>query len=322
MALRNMRVWRYLEEVARVGSVRQAAERLHVTPSALLRRIQDVESDLGAALFERTSSGMHLTAAGEVFIGWIKNQNSELRRVYSQIEALSGLRRGEVRIAVSQAVASGFLQRELREFRASHPLVKFTVSVCDHAVAMRQLIAYETDLILVFRPPHAAELQPIMSLGQGMVAVMSNDHPLAARSSVRIRECLMYDLALPEQNYSGREIIDEVLARGSIRPNPVIESNSFELLAGMVRGTELVSFQVDIGAMRWREDPDFAVRPIDAADQAHGPLVLAQLKGRALPLAVARFSEQLARRMDDMRIIFEDEVNTTLIRQGNNMVVS
>ncbi|GAB4063046.1 LysR family transcriptional regulator [Uliginosibacterium sediminicola] len=320
MALRNMRVWRYLEEVARVGSVRQAAERLHVTPSALLRRIQDVESDLGAALFERTSSGMHLTAAGEVFIGWIKNQQSELRRVYSHIEALSGLRRGEVRIAVSQAAASGFLQRELREFRSKHPLVKFTVTVCDHTAAIRQLIAYETDLILVFRPPHAAELQPVMSIGQNLVAVMAHDHPLAKKETVRVRDCLMYDLALPERSYSGREIIDEVLARGSTRPNPVIESNSFELLAGMVKDSELISFQVDIGALRWRDDPDFAVRPIDVVDQAHGPLVLGQLKGRALPLAVARFSEQLARRMDSMRVLptVDDQLPASALEHLNS----
>jgi len=307
LALRNMRVWRYLEEVARTGSVRQAAERLHLTPSALLRRIQDVESDLGAALFERTSSGVRLTAAGEIFIGWIKNQNADLRRVYSQIEALAGLRRGEIRIAASQAVARDLLLVEMNLFRAKHPLVKLTVNVCDHATAMRQLLAYEADLILVFAPPHAAELQPLMSIGQGMVAVMAKDHPLAAKSTLRVRDCLVYDLALPDASYSGREVIDKVLARGSMQPNPVIESNSFDLLADMVKGTEIISFQVDIGASRWRQDPELAVRPIDAADSAHGPLVLGQLKGRTLPLPAARFGEQLARRLDQMRSLPMDE---------------
>jgi DNA-binding transcriptional LysR family regulator len=299
-----MRVWRYLEEVVRVGSVRQAAERLHITPSALLRRIQDVESDLGAAIFERTSSGMQLTAAGEIFIAWVKNQNADLRRVYSQIEALAGLRRGEIRIAASQAVARGFLLKQMREFRAKHPLVKLTITVCDHATAMRHLLAYEADLILVFGPPQAAELQPLMAVGQGMVAVMAHDHPLATKASLRVRDCLVYDLALPDASFSGRELIDQVLARGSsMQPNPVIESNSFDLLADMVKGTEIVSFQVDIGASLWRDDPELAVRPIDPADGAHGPLVLGQLKGRTLPLPAARFAEQLSRGLDEMRTL-------------------
>ncbi len=307
MALRNMRVLRYLEEVARFGSVRHAAEQLHVTPSALLRRIQDVESDMGAALFERTSSGVQLTAAGELFIGWIKKQNADLRRVYSQIEALNGLRRGEISIAASQAVARGFLMKEIVAFRAKHPLVKLSVTVCDHTTAMRHLLAYEVDLVLVFRPPHAAELQPVMSIGQGMVAVMAQDHPLARKPRLRVRDCLMYDLALPEPSYSGRELIDQVLARGSLQPNLVIESNSFDLLADLVKDTEIISFQVDIGASRWRDDPDLAVRPIDEADGAHGPLVLGQLKGRTLPLPAARFAEQLARRLDEMRSLPMDE---------------
>src|SRR5438034_8808420 len=104
MALRNMCIWQYIDTVARAGSVRQAAERMNVTPSALLRRIQDVEYDLGAKIFERHVSGMQLTAAGEILIRWIRNQNADLRRVYSQIEELAGLQRGEIRIACSQAV--------------------------------------------------------------------------------------------------------------------------------------------------------------------------------------------------------------------------
>ncbi|UUX96159.1 LysR family transcriptional regulator [Aquabacterium sp. J223] len=315
MALRNMRVWRYLEEVARVGSVRQAAERLHLTPSALLRRIQDVESDLGAALFERTSSGVQLTAAGEIFIAWIKNHNAELRRVYSQIEALSGLRRGEIRIAVSQAVARSFLLEEMRAFRAQHPLVKMTVDVCDHATAMRQLLAYEADLILVFRPPHAAELQPLMSIGQGLVAVMAHDHPLATKPRLRLRDCLMYDLALPNADHAGRQLIDQVLAGGSLQPKPVIESNAFDLLVDMVRGTDIISFQVDIGAALWRQDPGLCVRALEEADGAYGPLVLGQLKGRTLPLPAARFGEQLARRLDERRSLPMDELAAHAQRQ-------
>jgi DNA-binding transcriptional LysR family regulator len=267
-----------------------------------------VESDLGAALFERTSSGVQLTAAGEIFIGWIKNQNADLRRVYSQIEALSGLRRGEIRIAASQAVVRGFLKEEMSAFRALHPLVTISVQVCDHMTAMRLLLAYEADLILAFRPPHAAELQPLMSIGQGLVAVMDKNHPLATKPKLRLRDCLVYDLALPDASYSGRELIDLALARSSMQPHPVIESNSFELLADMVKGTEIICFQIDIGAQHWRQDPALAVRSIDEVDGAHGPLVLGQLKGRTLPLPAARFGEQLARQLDALRSPVVDQL--------------
>ena len=301
MALRNMRVLRYIEEVARIGSVRQAAERLHVTPSALLRRIQDVELDLGATIFDRSPSGVRLTAAGEILIHWIQNQNADLRRVYSQIEELSGLRRGEVRISCSQAVARTFLLNEIKSFRRQYPQVAFTMTVSDHTRAMQSLMAYGSDLILVFRPPRLAELQTIMSIGQGLVAIMASDHPLAARPDIRIRDCAEYEVALPDRSFSGREIIEDVLASSSVKLNTVFEVNSFDLLGEFVRGTQIITFQIEVGALGWRDDPGIAIRPVSDLDGAHGPLVLGQLKGRVLPLAAATFAEQVARRMDEFR---------------------
>jgi hypothetical protein len=46
-----------------------------------------------------------------------------------------------------------------------------------------------------------------------------------------------------------------------------------------------------------------AVRPVSDADRTFGPLVLGQLRGRGLPLATAKFAEQLARRLDEMRTL-------------------
>ncbi|CAN7391017.1 LysR family transcriptional regulator [Phenylobacterium sp. LjRoot225] len=300
MALRNMRIWRYIDEVSRAGSVRQAAERLHVTPSALLRRIQDVEHDLGAPIFERDTTGVTLTAAGEIFVGWIRSQEADLRRVYSQIEDLSGLKRGEVSIACSQAVQS-FVVEHIKRFRQAHPLVRFRVTIADHNSALTALSDYVADLVLVFRPPHAIELQPIMTLGQRMVAIMAHDHPLAGRATLRLRDLADYEIALPGASFGGREIIEQILAKTSMRLNVMAEANSFSVLADLVRGSELVTFQIEIGALKHSSDPELAIRPVDDVDLAHGPLVLGQLKGRALPLPAAKFAEQLSASLNELR---------------------
>lgn len=278
---------------------------MSVTPSALLRRIQDVEHDLNAAIFERHATGVKLTAAGEVLIRWIRSQNADLRRVYSHIEELSGLKRGEISIACSQAVARSFLLEQIIAFNAEHPMVKFKVIVTDHQTALQSLATYETDLVLVFRPSRSAELQTILSVGQGLVAVMAADHPLAAKDedTVRIRECAAYDVALPEGSFGGREILNDWLASSSARLNLVLEANSFDMLADFVARTQAVTFQIDIGTLTWRDDPRFAVRRVADADSAYGPLVLGQFKGRALPLAPAKFAEQLARELDKLRTL-------------------
>jgi DNA-binding transcriptional LysR family regulator len=122
--------------VARTGSIRKAAEHLNVTSSAVNRRIMDLEEELGAPLFERRPRGLRLTAAGEVFVNYLREQSADVERMKSRIEDLKGLRRGTVRIACSPALALDFLPREIAAFRERHALVGVDVKVLDHEQAI------------------------------------------------------------------------------------------------------------------------------------------------------------------------------------------
>ena len=148
--MKHLRILNYVDEVARSGSIRKAAGRLNVTASAVNRRIADLEDELGLPLFDRRPRGVRLTAAGEVFVHYLRGQNGEVERMKSQIEDFKGLRRGTVRIACSQALALDFLPRQIAEFRKTHPLVSFDVQVVDHEWAMAALAAYEVDLVICF----------------------------------------------------------------------------------------------------------------------------------------------------------------------------
>src|SRR5437588_11915754 len=298
MSMRHLRFLRYVDEVARAGSIRKAADVLHVTASAVNRRIMDLEDELGAPLFERRPRGVRLTAAGELFVRYIREQWGDVERMKSQIEDLKGLRRGTVRIACSQALALDFLPREIAAYRAKFPLVQFDVKVFDHERAMAALAAYEVDLVLVFRPPFLANFQPLMSLRQRLVALMPADHPLAARQKIRLSDCVGYPVALAERSLGGRQLLAEVLARSNLRFEIAAESNSFEFLRGMVLRDKVISFQIEIGAI---ESEALAVRQIDDRDVPHADLVLGQLRGRNLPVAAAKFAEQLARMLEGMR---------------------
>jgi DNA-binding transcriptional LysR family regulator len=294
-----MRFLRYVDEVARAGSIRKAAEQLHVTASAVNRRVMDLEDELGAPLFERRPRGVRLTAAGELFVRYIREQSGDVERMKSQIEDLKGLRRGTVRIACSQALALDFLPREIADYRTKFPLVQFDVQVLDHERAMASLAAFDVDLVLVFRPPFLPNFQPLMSLRQRLVALMAADHPLATQEKkLRLSQMVGYPVALPERSLGGRQLLTNVLARSNLQFNIAAESNSFEFLRNMVLREELISFQIEIGVV---ESATLAVRQIDDRDVPHADLVLGQLRGRNLPVPAAKFAEQLARVLERMR---------------------
>jgi DNA-binding transcriptional LysR family regulator len=293
MTMKHLRTLACIAEVARSGSIRRSAERLAITPSALTRKIQDFEEELGQPIFERLPQGMRLNAAGELVIRHVRGQVSDFERMRSQLADLSGVRRGHVAVACSQAFAHELVPGEIEAYRSSHPLVSFTVLVRDHVHAVASLIAFEADLALVLQPPPAAELQPILTVRQPICAMMSARHPLASAGPVRLRDCLGFPLALPDRSLSIRHLLDGALARSGQGLTVAVESGSFEVLRSYLHREEVVSFQIRAGVPE--EGSGLVAREIDGRDLAPAQVVLGQLRGRSLSVAAMKFIDQVSK---------------------------
>jgi DNA-binding transcriptional LysR family regulator len=298
--MRHLKLLIHMVEVARLGSIRKAAEHLSLTPSALNRRIQDLETEVGTPLFERRPRGVKLTTAGEMFVRYARSQIADAERMKSQVEDLRGLRRGPVQIACSQALALDYLASRIAAFQSRHPKVTFDLKVMDHERALACLAAYEVDLAMVYRPAIWPSLRVIASVPQRLAAILRADHPLAAKKTLRLSDCADYPAALPDRTLSGRQILDEVTTRRELRFNILAESNSFEMLRGLVYRCNMVSFQIEIGAPGGDLGTGLVGRPIDIRDVPMADLVLCQLRGRGLSVAAATFAEMLAKSMQGM----------------------
>ncbi|NPT37482.1 LysR family transcriptional regulator [Paraburkholderia xenovorans] len=298
--MNHLRFLRYVDEVARTGSVRQAAERLHVTPSAVLRRIQDLEDELGTPLFERLPRGMRLTAAGEMFVHYIRVRAADLQQVLSRIEEFRGLRRGTVRLVASQALASRFLPHAVTAFRKSHPLVTFDVLIGNHAHAIRALRSLEADIALAFNVEPEADITRMHVIEQKLVAIMHESHPLACHTGLRIRDCLNYPVVLPHDDAGGRQLLNRLLSRSSARPDTVIESNSFEFLRACLHYDSFVSFRFTLGATSGGDD-GIVSRKLEDRGAPRSEMVLAALRGRQLPVIAHAFAEHVKQCLAELR---------------------
>jgi len=291
--MRHLMTLRYIDAVAKTGSIRQAAETLAITSTALNRRILAIEEELGVDIFERFPRGVRLSAAGEILIHHIRSQLSDIERVKSQIADLSGERRGHVAIACSQALVPFFLPEQISTYRMDHPAVTFEVLVRDRAAAEQSLIDITADLAIVFEPVRLSEFQILLTIRQPVHAVMRPDHPLAGQKTLRLRDCLQYPIALPTAPYGVRHLMELAVRRTSLTLQPELESDSFEFLRYYARSENILSFQLPIGLAPNADDDGTVSRPIDARDVPEGFLYFGQLRGRTLPVAAARFAQQM-----------------------------
>lgn len=119
--------------VAEARSFRAASERLGVTRSAVSQAIRKLESELGAALLQRTTRSVHLTEAGERFLRSAAPALAEMRSAAAAVADRESRPAGLLRLVVS-SIAERFISGPLlASFRDAHPDVRLDVLITDEA---------------------------------------------------------------------------------------------------------------------------------------------------------------------------------------------
>ena len=291
--MRHLQPLEYFNAIVAAGSIRKAAETLSITSTALNRRLLAIEEELGVDLFERVPKGVQLSAAGEILLLHIREQIADMARVKSQISDLKGERRGHVAIACSQAILTSFLPVEISKYRSQHPFVTFSVQVRDRVAAEEALLDRSADLALVFEPVQLADFQTLLAVKQSVWVLMLKDHPLAHKPILRLRECLRFPVGLPTKQYGVRHILEASARRISLNLAPVVESDSFDYLRYQAAEEGIITFQIEIGLPLNLESIGLVACKLDERDVPDGMLYVGQLKGRTLPVAGAKFANQI-----------------------------
>lgn len=292
--MRHLQDFDVVEAIIRAGSIRKAAEEMNITPSALNRRINRFEEELGYEIFERLPRGVRLNPAGELVLHHIRAQRSDFARLQSQVADLSGVRRGHVSIACSQALLPYFLPDQIARYRAEHPGVTFSVNTRDRVEAEHDLSTFASDIALVFEPRHLVDFEVVLAITQPICVLMREDNPLAQQEVVRLRDCLDLPYVAPSIKYGVRVLLDAAAKKTTYRQiEPIVESESFDLMRHYVLHEDAIAFQFPIG-LDLTGARGYVARPLSTRDVEPGNLLLGQLRGRALPVASGRFLQQLS----------------------------
>lgn len=245
----HARILGYLDEVARLGSIRKAAARLNIASSAINRQILGLEEQLGTPIFERMPRRLRLTATGEVLIAHVRETLKSHLRVTAQIEALKGLKRGEVTIATMNGLAAGPLPGFLASVLDAHPRVHIRLKVLPLDQIPNAVLTGDADIALGYNFPSSPGLRIVASHDLHLGAVVAPGHPLTQRRPAWLADCLEFPLVVADNSMTIRPIVDLAFTRAGVPLHPTIETNSIEFMVRIARDGRAVTFlnPIDVG---------------------------------------------------------------------------
>lgn len=160
---------RYFLKVAETGGLSPAARFLRVNTATVGRHIEALEVGLGRKLFARTPQGYRLTDAGERLLEWSRKVEVEFTNIQVAFGSMPAEATGNVSIATTDPVATGFLIPALADFHRRYPGIDLTVAGGMDAV---NLSRREADVALrLFRPEQGNLIaRRVGDIGHGLYA--------------------------------------------------------------------------------------------------------------------------------------------------------
>ncbi|MDE6126621.1 MAG: LysR family transcriptional regulator [Muribaculaceae bacterium] len=237
----ELRQLRYFAKLAETLNFSEASRGLFITQSTLSQQIKQLEQELGAQLFERDSHNVALTEAGAAMLPYAVKTLRDSQLCVERVNDLRDLLAGTLNIGVTYSF-SPILTETLLEFMKLYPGVKLNIVYKPVAELMKLLDERVVDFVLAFRPIKDEEGVESHVLFQNyLAAIVSADHPLAARDKVGLEELGRYDLALPSQGLQARSHFDAVTAGRGVDFKVRVELNEVNILLKLVSRSRLAT---------------------------------------------------------------------------------
>ncbi len=224
----------YFAEVARSGSLRKAAEKLHVSASAINRQILQAEESFGTPLFERLPEGLRMTTAGELLYDDVMRWQREFRITRQRFDDIQGLKRGNVSAGLVQSLTKGRVADAFADIAQQHQWLRLQLTV-DNSHVISQLIRQsEIDFGLILDPAGQSGLDVLAFAELEMGLVMAPSHPLSQRQSLSLSEVHQDRHIIPGEALVVHERVNALYRQQGLAPDNVIACNDIRLIRSLI----------------------------------------------------------------------------------------
>ena len=220
--------------VSDLGSFRAAAEILHISQSALSRRVDKLEAALGVQLFIRTTRKIELTTTGRTFIHKARNVMLELEGALLGMQDIAGRLSGEVTLACVPSAVGYFLPSVFDAYHQRYPGIRIRVLDESSSDVLLAVTRGDADFGVTYIGTQEADIhfQPLIE--EAFVLACPSSHPLANRKTVTWKDISQYSYIALAQGSGNRFLIDQALAQSQERPRWYCEVNHVPALVSLV----------------------------------------------------------------------------------------
>jgi DNA-binding transcriptional LysR family regulator len=208
ITLRQLQVF---ECVARHLSHSRAAQELYLSQPAVSMQIKQAEQIVGLPLFEQSGKRIFLTEAGRELLHYARAILQLMQEMESSFDAMKGLERGRLNIAVV-STANYFMPQLLARFIQIHPGIQVALSVANRDAVLRQLSENLADLAIMGQPPAGTEMTASAFLENPLVVIAAPNHALASARKIQPHQLVRETFLLRESGSGTRSVAERYVA--------------------------------------------------------------------------------------------------------------
>lgn len=280
--------------IAETRSITRGSEREHLALAAASKRLSDLETRLGVALFERRARGVEPTEAGRALVRHIRSLNASLHALESEVVEFSRGVKGHLRVVANVSAISDRLPPHLAAFSQAHPMIRISLEDQTSAEVQASVAEGRAD-VGIFVPPLLENRLTTWPYGHGELSVMVPEaHPLAARQAqgVSFDDLLDYDMVGLQSGAAVQEQLQQIAAARGRTIKARLQVRGFDAIAQLVEAGLGVAV-LPTGAIE-RFSRLFQVKRLALnEDWAMREYRLAVRTQEVLPTVVRRFVEAL-----------------------------
>lgn len=238
---------RYVDEVARQGSIRKAAKVLNVASSAVNRQILKLEAEFDTRIFDRLPEGVELTAAGRVVVEHCRRTLYDYRNLRAAIDDIRDLRSGHVHVSTLDSMTFGFLPQVMDDFSNDHPGISFTVTTASPEETIEAVAKGTVHVGLSFSRDLHPDVRVVAEKPSPFGVIMRPDHPLADRHYVTVQDCVSFPLVRTADARGKTSIIDQEMDSAVLPLSTIFYTNALIMAKHAIKANRGVGIYTKVG---------------------------------------------------------------------------